>query len=300
VTIPGLVEMIRGEEGTPVTLVVRQPGATETRTLKMTRGVVPFETVLGIKRGDDEAWLFRIHPHEPIAYVQVASITSSTLHELRQVAQQLEAANFRALVLDLREAHGDSIHHAALLADGLLDGGVLWQVRDAKQRVKEYRADRDCLLRDWPLAILVNDTAGPAAGWVAQALRNNRRAVLVGDAAKDRRFSRTLIHLPDGQGAVALRTGVVEFPKAQPSPQSEDARPANGTIRLDHVVQMDPKHREALTKWFFAKNLSQLPEGVSHDPPEDPQLANAVELLQQAIQKAGRNDKVEQPGGKRE
>jgi carboxyl-terminal processing protease len=299
VDIRGLVDMIRGEEGTTVNFLVRQPGATETRTLKMTRGVVPFETVLGVKRGDDDAWMFHIHPDEPIAYVHIVSITSSTLHELRQVAQKLEAGKFRALVLDLREAHGDSIHHAALLADGLLDGGVLWQVRDAKERVKEYRADRDCLFRGWPLAVLLDDRAAPAAGWVAQALRNNRHAILVGDSVRDRRFARALIHLPDDQGAVGLRTGVVEFPNALPSPNPEEEQHAGGTIPLDHVVKMDAKHREALTKWFFAKNLSLLPEGVANEPPEDPQLDKAIQSLRQALAKAARNNKAEEPGSKR-
>src|SRR5262249_343368 len=145
VSIRDLVDMIRGEEGTPVTFVVRQPGETETRTLKMVRGVVPFENVLGLKRGGAAAWGFRVQPGMPAASVQISSITSSTVHELRRVEQSLQAAGFKALVLDLRQAHGESIHQAALLADSLLDGGVLWQVRDAKGRVKEYRADRDCL-----------------------------------------------------------------------------------------------------------------------------------------------------------
>jgi carboxyl-terminal processing protease len=294
-----MVDIIRGEEGTPVTFLVRQPGATETRTLKMTRGVVPFETILGIKRGADDAWMHRVHPEAPVAYVQVVSIDSSTVNDLRQAAQKLEAAGFRALVLDLRETRGDAVQPAALLADSLLDEGVLWQVRDAKQRVKEYRADRDCLFRDWPMAVLINESSGPAAGWVAQALRNNQRAILVGGEAKDRHLVTTLVHLPDGKGAISVRTGVVEFPNPRPAGKTEEGDAAQQIIKVDHVVKVSAKQKEDLTKWFFAKNVSRLPQGVSDEPPDDPQLAKAVKLVQEALAKAAKDGKTEAPGGKR-
>jgi carboxyl-terminal processing protease len=283
-SIAELVEMIRGDEGTPVTFLVRQPGTTETRTLKMTRSVVPFETVVGLKRGEDDAWVHRVKPDVPIGYVQITSITASTLHELRQAASTLQAAGFRALVLDLRETQGDSVQQAALLADGLLDEGVLWEVRDAKEQVKEYRADRDCLFRDWPLAVLVTEHTGPAAGWVAQALRNNCGAILVGEPARDIRYAKTLVRLPDSQGAIGLRTGVVAFPKSGSSAKPEEAA-AQGVIRPDQVVKMSSQQRDMVTKWFFAKNLSQLPPGESDAPPEDPQLTKAVAVLQEALAK---------------
>jgi carboxyl-terminal processing protease len=298
--LTALVDLIRGEEGTPVTLVVRQPGATETRTLKMTRGVVPFQTVLGLKRGADDAWVYRVHPEAPVAYLQITSITSSNLHELRQAEQQLQAAGFRALVLDLRQTSGDAIQHAALLADGLLDGGVLWHVRDARQRVKEYRADRDCLFRDWPLAVLVDDSTGAAAGWVAQALRNNRRAILVGDTVKENRYVKTLIPLPGDLGAIELRTGVVEWPSSPPSTKAAQDETTPAGRKPEHAVRMNPQQREALRQWFFAKTKSELPAKVSHDPPEDPQLAKAVELMQEVLRKTGRKEKSEEPGRSRQ
>jgi carboxyl-terminal processing protease len=292
-----IVEMIRGEEGTQVTFVVRQPGATETRTLTMTRSVVPFETVVGLKRGVDDAWVHRVQPEVPVGYVQVTSITSSTLHELRQAASKLEAAGLRALVVDLRETHGDSIQQAALLADGLLDEGVLWEVRDAKDRVKEYRADRDCLCRGWPLAVLVGQHTGPAAGWVAQALRNNRGAILVGEMAHAFRYAKTLILLPEGQGAIGLRTGVVAFPKPQTSANPKE-EVSQDVIPPDHAVKITAQQREMVTKWFHAKNLSQLHTGVTDEPPDDPQLAKAVEVLRKALPKVEPTQKTEASGGK--
>src|SRR5207302_11171707 len=92
-------------------------------------------------------------PASPIAYIHVSSLRTSTLQELRQLEPKLRSQRFRALVLDLRFSSGDGmVRNAALFADGLLDGGLMWSSRgiDEKAR-KEYRADRECLFRDWPL-----------------------------------------------------------------------------------------------------------------------------------------------------
>src|SRR5262245_15344126 len=60
-----VVEVLRGEEGSPVSIVVRQPSSTEKRTLQMTRGVVPFELLLGYQRVGEEGWNYRVNPKLP-------------------------------------------------------------------------------------------------------------------------------------------------------------------------------------------------------------------------------------------
>src|SRR5205085_1387250 len=115
----------------------------EPRTLKMIRGVVPFTTALGFRRTGEESWDYHAEDSGPIAYVRITSITVSSLHELRQIERQLQQEGFKALVLDLRSAGGDDVQFAALLTDGLLDGGLMWTVRDAQGKLKAYQADRD-------------------------------------------------------------------------------------------------------------------------------------------------------------
>jgi len=55
---------------------------------------------------------------------------------LRQIERQLQQERFKALVLDLRSAGGDDVQFAALLTDGLLDGGLMWTVQDAHGRAE--------------------------------------------------------------------------------------------------------------------------------------------------------------------
>jgi C-terminal peptidase prc len=277
-----VVEWLRGEEGTAVTVVVGQPGAAQTRTLRMTRGVVPIDSVHGYRRQGEDGWRYRVDPAGPVAYVRVNALTSSTLHELRQAERQLRAEGARAVVLDLRFCTGGALHPAELVAGGLLDGGLMWRVQDARGGVREYRAEREGLFRGWPMAVLVNEfTSGAAPQAVAAALQDNGRAVLVGERARGDGHVTSIVHVPGGQGAIPLYTGRLE----------RAAGAARGwPLRPDHPVAVTEAQRAAIEKWLREKALSEVPPGDASRPPEDPQLARAVELLRAAIDAEGRRD----------
>jgi carboxyl-terminal processing protease len=274
-----VVERIRGKEGTGVTLDVRQPGSKRVRTLKMIRSVVPFENVLGYRRLSEEEWNYRVAKDAPIAYVWVESVSASTLHELRQVERKLKAQGIRALVLDLRFCSGSgSLQQAALLADGLLDGGVLWRLRDARGRVKEFRADRECLFRGWPLAVLINDKGmDMVPQMVAAALQDNGRAVLVGEKTRGDGYANRMVPLPGGKEVLLLRTTAIE---------RAGKKPRGWGVEPDHPVAMTEAQRKALRKWLLQKDLPELPPRTTDEPPPDPQLAKAMELLRAALKKA--------------
>src|SRR5262245_5044478 len=169
-TLQQVVEKLRGAEGTRVVVAVRQPGEKETRTLDMIRSVVPFESAVGCRRLGEESWEFQPDSREPIAYVRFLNLTSSTPSELAKLEKLLKEAGTRGLVLDLRTAQGTQFQPLLLLADALLDGGTIWKVRDVQGRIREHKADRDCLFRELPLAVLVDEDTDPFAVLLAAAL----------------------------------------------------------------------------------------------------------------------------------
>jgi C-terminal peptidase prc len=290
-TLSEVIEMLRGKEGSEVSVVVQQPGADEKRTLKMVRSVVPFENVFGFRRAADDSWVYRIDASGPVAYAAVRSLTSSTLHELRQLEKRLKAEGAEALVLDLRSNPGGELEHAALVADGLLDGGTLWKTRDRDGREKEVKADRDCLFRDLPLAVLVSRQTGPGITQVAGALQDNGRALVVGEPARADGYVRSRIDFAGGASQLELRTAILVRAKA-PKPLArdeelpEDAPPA-WVVVPDHPVASTTKQREALDEWLHYKDFTELPKGVRDEAPEDPQLAKAVEVLREALKSKG-------------
>lgn len=275
-----VVTRLRGEEGTAVTALVRQPGASETRLLKMVREVIPFQTVVGYRRISEEGWDFKPDPALPVALLRLTQVNSSTLHELRRAERQLRGEGYRGLVLDLRGAAPGSLVHAAQVADGLLDGGVMWNLRDAKGHVTEYKADRDCLFRDWPTMVLVDNTTVSTGAMIAAALQDAGRAELVGTRTSDASRTNSLVPLPDGT-SLTLNTGFVE--------RIKPAKPSQFGVLPDHVVPLDPQIQEALMKWVHAQESPEPPAGK---PADDPILTKALALLREKLK-----DKKEKTAG---
>jgi carboxyl-terminal processing protease len=273
-----VVETLRGELGSRLAVVVRQPGG-QPRTLNMVREVVPFDTLAGYRRVAEDDWKYQVDASSGIAYVWVKSINASTLHELRKLERRLKSEGARALVLDLRFGGGSGgVLHAALFTDGLLDGGLMWRFRNSSGQFKEFRADRECLFRGWPLAVLVDNTlVDMATQMVAAALQDNRRAVLVGETTRGDGYANALIPLPGRTDSIVLRSSVVER-------SVERAKPWG--VEPDHKVALGDAQRQAVEKWLREKDLPELPANADDRPPEDPQLARAVEVLRQALQKS--------------
>jgi carboxyl-terminal processing protease len=292
-----VVELLRGPEGSAVQVELRAPGASDSRTLEIVRGVVPLETVQGYRRVDDE-WDYRVETESPIGYLQFTSIGPSTLLELRTAAARMRAQGARALILDLREMGRGNVHHASIVADALLATGKIGRV----QRIDgtgEYESRPDHLFSGWSMAVLVDRGTGGEAEWVAAALQDNHRAMVVGEPTSGQAYVTEMIPLPRGLGGVRLRVAVLERGdgrallslRAQGRGgfsmlsvmRAESARPgghllampgevgpgrADGGVVPDHHVKLERERRQARPR---------SPDEDRAHP--DPFIARAVELL---------------------
>jgi carboxyl-terminal processing protease len=266
-----VVDWLRGEEGTTVEIEVRQPDEGKGRTYKITRGPVPFDTVFG-HRFAKEGWRYRI-PGLTVGYVAIGSITSSTLHELRQAERRLRAEGCRAVVLDLRfSGGGGELHPAALVAGSLLDRKILWRVRDARGGVKETRSGGEVLFRDWPMAVLVNaQIPGAAVQAVVAALQDAGRAAIVGERTSTEGYVNSLLPLSEGGFSLTLRTGRLE----------RAGKGRGWPVEPDHAVPLGKAGAARVAGWLRAKARSDLTPCADR-PPSDAQLARAVEVLKAA------------------
>jgi carboxyl-terminal processing protease len=287
--VGSVVRQIRGPEGTDVTLLVRQPDSTERRKLPMIRGVVPFETVVGHRRVSEESWKYRVEDDLPVAYIRLVSLRASTLHELRRLEPQLQKDGCRALVLDLRSCVGDQLPSAAMVADGLLESGVLWRVRDGHNHVREYKADRDCLFRGLPMLVLTNDLMRSlGADLLAAALQDNGRAKVVGGRTLPRvAYLTSLVTLPDGLGTLSLPTARIERcgPRRAPGESQEqiEAEADTWIVRPDYEVKMSSEQSTALGTWQRQNENAEQAAKLGPQAPEDPQLAKALNLLRTTL-----------------
>jgi carboxyl-terminal processing protease len=289
-TLRQAVDRLRGAEGTSVTITVRQQYAAA-RTYTITRGQHPRPSVKGLRKRSAGGWDVRLSEADPIGYLLVTEMMGSTPHELRMLAQQLESEGTAALVLDLRGLRADSAHTAILLADCLLERGTIGRIRTNRGEMT-YQADADAIFRGWPLAVLVDGGTGGAAEWLAAALQDNRRAVIVGAPTASAGRSPSLavvmsvIPLGESEWSVSLATGILE--RGDGSPLSRFDNPPSAAFRKPdrNRFGVHPDHVVAGSEFDRRARLATA-NGAEHAwTKPDAAQQKALELLRQRLKKS--------------
>lgn len=192
-----VVARILGPRGTPVRLrILRGARLFEVR---LVRGPVAQEVVrarvllLGRRR---------------FGYLRLAGFPASAAGSVRQATEELERARISGLVLDLRDNPGGLLDEAVAVASLYLVHGVVVTTKGAHQPRRVYAASGRPAEARLPLVVLVDRLSVSAAEVVAAALRDHRRAVIVGQ----RTFGKALVQAvePLGNGA-ALRLTVARY-----------------------------------------------------------------------------------------
>jgi carboxyl-terminal processing protease len=278
--MPKVIERLRGAEGSPVTIRVRQPKAAEARVLTITRGVLPQKTVDVNHKGSDGSTDVVFPWGDSIGYLKFHQILGSTPHELRVLARRLEEEGVKAVILDFRNVPQAHLHPTVLTADALLEGGTIGRMRTA-HGVETFRAEPDALFPGLPLAMLVPDNAARVADstlttvrWLAAALQDNHRAIIIGP--EDRRVMapliprglppgvmidggadvRSAVPVGDGSSAIQMTTGRLERGDGRPMARAEGqtkgglvpdivtpapARPQPRAVRPNPAIRITPR-----------------------------------------------------------
>ncbi len=195
-TLQEVVQMLRGPEGSEITLVLEGDSA-KPRTLTFRRGVVDQPSVDGYE-------LIEVVQGPPIAYVRVSRISAAVVQELRKLERQLSVEDVQGLVLDLRRG-GRNLHNGVMLADALLDGGEIGASVSAAGQ-KSYTATPDALFAELPLAVFVNRNTSGTVEWVVAALQDNKRAIVIGETTAGRGYANSSVPLVDFDLVLTLPT----------------------------------------------------------------------------------------------
>jgi carboxyl-terminal processing protease len=166
------VRRLRGEPGTKVTVWITREGEggwQNPKAFELSREVIKVRSVES--RSLDNG----------IGYVRLKAFQQSSSAELDAALEELKTRGaIRGLVLDLRGNPGGLLEQAARVADKfLLDGTIVSTVGFSEGR-EEKRAKAPGTEPMYPLVVLVNGGSASASEIVAGALKNNDRALIVG------------------------------------------------------------------------------------------------------------------------
>jgi carboxyl-terminal processing protease len=263
-----VVKILRGEAGTQLTMVVRQPNAQETRTLTMTRGRVFIPTVEGFRETDEHKWQYKIDT-APVAYLHFVNIGPSTVHELRQIEASLREKKLRGLILDLRGG-GGTLHDVVMVADALLDGGVIGHVQSLDS-TETYQAEPGALFEGLPLAVLIEKHANADRVFLAAALQDHQRAMVVGEPTFGETYVRSLLPIPGRGDKLLIATALMQ--------RGDGTTLLTGRWNPRLVPHMPSKEQEKKRPNFIQPDHVVAAE-LSPDLSKDAMVTKAIEVLQ--------------------
>ena len=234
--------LVRGEEGTWVSLTLSRDGREETFSVERRRIEVPVATFSML---DNHVGLVRIENFDQrCAQETIAAI------------EVLLAQGAEGLIFDVRGNPGGYADEMVKILDYLLPEGELFRTVDYAGREHVDTSDADCL--ELPMAVLVNQDSYSAAEFFAAALREYDWAVVVGQKTCGKGYFQNTLPLSDGS-AVGLSVGKYFTPNGQSL--------ADVGVTPDRVVEVDED-----TRWKIY--YGTLPTE------EDVQLETARELLE--------------------
>lgn len=185
------VRLMRGEEGTEVSVTVHREGAGDPFEVRLTREIIQVESVSGelVAPGYPRIW--------------VKGFQDGTSSEVRDAIDRLtlEGGGLEGIILDLRRNPGGLVEEAVRVSDLFLDEGMIVSTRGRGGAVlTEYRAKARGAGYDVPVVVLVDGGSASAAEIVAGALQDHGRAMLVGTRTFGKGSVQSLIPIQGGSG----------------------------------------------------------------------------------------------------
>jgi carboxyl-terminal processing protease len=169
VTLYEAIGLIRGPEGTEVTLLIEREDVAEPFEVTVTRARLEI-AITDVEMRDDG-----------IGYIRLYDFSATAGERMVEGLEELLAQEPQAIIFDLRGNPGGWLDQAVDVADLFLDDGAILIERWSDGREKSFEAHPGDVGEDVPLVVLVDRGSASAAEIVAGALQDRERAILIGE-----------------------------------------------------------------------------------------------------------------------
>jgi carboxyl-terminal processing protease len=192
------IDKMRGKVGSSVILTILREGEKKPFDVKLVRAMVSPAAVTARAEGD-------------IGYVRVPGFNEKTGEGFEKAVLDLKKQIGPALkgyVLDLRNNPGGLVSQAVRISDDLLDSGEIVSIRGRNpENIQRYTARPGDITEGKPVVVLINAGSASASEIVSGALKDNKRATIIGMTSYGKGTVQTNIPLGVGLGALHLTTG---------------------------------------------------------------------------------------------
>src|SRR5213080_1110188 len=260
------INVLRGPAGAKVTLTLLRPSTNEIKEYTLQRAEIKIQSVKGARLLDAEL----TGPFK-IAYIRLIQFNEPTAEELAKALDDLQKQGMQALILNLRNNPGGLLNSAVDVCAQFLPPNTIvvsTQGRAASQE-RDYTTSSTAKERPrFPLAVLVNEGSASGAEIVSGALKDLKRAILVGETTFGKGSVQNVLQLPDGS---ALR-----FTTAKYYTPGKQVIHGNG-VTPNIPVAMTAEQEHAL---FVARNSdAKTDDEKTQIRSRDPQMLRAIDAL---------------------
>lgn len=186
------IDRIRGEAGTKVKIKIFRDGSKDPIEMEITREVIQVKSV-EMEEKDVEG--------KRIYDLKISQFGDDTLSLFETAVDQILEDKPDGLIIDLRNNPGGYLTTAIDLSSYFLDGGVVVVEKDKNGQSQEFKVTKKARLKDFKVAVLVNQGSASASEIFSGALQDRKAGKLIGEKTFGKGSVQELIELSDGSAA---------------------------------------------------------------------------------------------------
>lgn len=189
-TLDEAVNILRGEKGIPVVLMIKRENAEELLEIEIIRDTIMVEAVKEKLLEDDQ-----------IGYIRISTFNANTSPELEEALSYFSTLPLEGVIIDLRNNPGGLLESAIEVASQFIKEGDIVRITSRNNITRTYISQGN-QYPDWQIVVLVNKGSASASEIVAGAIQDQGRGIVLGEQSFGKGLVQQVYPLPDNSAVV--------------------------------------------------------------------------------------------------
>ena len=202
-TLLEAVELMRGPVGSSLEITVRRKGVKKALVFEIVREIIEVKSVKS-KIID-----------ENVGYIRLTSFNENSSKQIKDKIKNFKRNKINKYVLDLRNNPGGLLSQAVKISDFFLNNGEIVSTKSRKSSEnRKYFAKKGDIINGETLIVLINYGSASASEIVAGALKEHKRAIVIGENSYGKGSVQSIIPLKN-KGAIRLTISKYYLPSGK-------------------------------------------------------------------------------------
>ena len=223
-----------------------------------------------------------------IGYLRLTQFGDNVYPDMKKALEDLQAKGMKGLIFDLRSNPGGELGQSIKIASMFIEKGKIVSTRQKKGEESVYTREGK-YFGNFPMVVLINGGSASASEIVSGALKDHKRATLIGEKTFGKGSVQTLLPLPDGDG-IKITIAKYYTPNGisidgtgiEPDKKVEDK---DYYLISDGIITNIDENQQKENKKEIIKEVKGEKAAKGVDTHKDIQLEAGIKTLKEMIQK---------------